>query len=695
MAVASVVPIVWGVATGHIHEAEWMTLTAESIAWVELRGSGGLRFRVLIGGTLLALFFGFIGSITGTSIWLSVICMMAVAFLSSLFRNLGDRGSGLAICVYLMFIISNAFPVSGVALQHRILYILIGGVWNAVVGMAASAFIPEQEPYRRTIAIIWKSIASLTTVVSKGWNGNDTRSSLREVYLKEKEVRSSIDNSFLFHEKMAHQISAKEGKEYQLAQTRKATALVAAHIIAMSEELENLNSAAIDNNVRLKLYALFKAMQQTADRMAAYVLHLKPEDELLLTTRINRLNKLIDRLRAYPLRDGKEKQTILRVAQLTERSIKLIERSMTRLEGLGTELPVYRSYSLLKTVYVLHPKHLWRNLLLLFNLNSLMFRFSVRTALAAGLALFVYQWFDIERGYWIPFTVLIVIQPYFGATFKKAIDRMAGTVIGGIVGGLISALPRALHLKEFVLFICAIFMVYFLRKRYSIAAFFITVSLVLLFAVEGEFNFNLLVIRALSTLGGALLAVLAGFALLPAWDNKYLPRYLSDALNGNYEYFKHSFFVRSKQHPWTRYKRIAETRNGNVFDSYNRFLDEIRATADLSDLYFEVISHNVRLTRELNNIHLEEESKNEIQKSKEPNATQQEKITRCLDLLNQCMAAADNVSPVKNMKPVLPGGNVIISCLTAHQEIYVDKMTIELQSMLEELTTLKDRANAA
>ena len=83
--------------------------------------------------------------------------------------------------------------------------------------------------------------------------------------------------------------------------------------------------------------------------MAVYVLTLKPEEQLLLVSRISRLNKLVLMLREY---SGKEAvpDPVMRLIQLGERTIKLFESCMTRLREMGDDLPVFRSYSLYKTL---------------------------------------------------------------------------------------------------------------------------------------------------------------------------------------------------------------------------------------------------------------------------------------------------------------------------------------------------------
>ena len=48
-------------------------------------------------------------------------------------------------------------------------------------------------------------------------------------------------------------------------------------------------------------------------------------------------------------------------------------------------------------------------------LDSVLVRYSMRVAVVAMIAVALYKWFDVPRGYWIAFTVLVVLQPDYGS----------------------------------------------------------------------------------------------------------------------------------------------------------------------------------------------------------------------------------------------------------------------------------------
>ncbi len=690
MAIAAIIPVIWGMQNNQMELARWIILTAECICWVELKGSLPQRMRILTGGTVLAILFSILGSITGPYIWPSVILMLFVGFISGLFKNLGDRGSGLAICVFVMFIISNAFPTGNFEeLKERVVLTAIGGGWNFIVGFAASLLIPAQEPYRRTIALIWKANAQLVATIRKGWDGKTLRSQVRDVYLKEREVRTAINTSLHFYNTLAHQVSKENKEEYQLAHVRKTTALVATHVSAIGEELESVIIKDVPEELTLRISTAYYALEKVLERMAVFMILMKPEEELLLGSRITRLHKAIVLLKEFPVDGHQNERSVRRVVQLFERTTRLIESALARLQELGDDRPIYRSYSAIKTLFVLHPGHWWRNVKLLFNLNTFTARYALRSAIAATVAMFIAKWFDIERGYWLPFTVIIVVQPYFGATFTKARDRIIGTLAGGLAGGFLVRLPAGLYAKEIMLFLCFVCMVYFIRKKYAVAAFFMTLSLVLIFHVEDEASPMLIVIRALSTIGGAALAILSGFALLPNWDRKWLPVHLSNAVSCNYHYFIATFFSETSIQ-WVKYKRNAESNNNNAFDSFNRYMHEPAIGKKPYIPFYQLVTHNARVTRELNNIHIEQDSSPDEQ-TKSATPEQQQKINECLSWFNKNIEVLKSLHPEMKIELKIPDPEYRGAfCLSLHQELYLDKLLYELKVMNRDLEDLRD-----
>jgi uncharacterized membrane protein YccC len=682
MAVSGTAPIIWGLATHRLDDAVWIALTAEGISWVEMKGSFNWRVRTLFIGALLALFWGALGTVTGYNIWISLACMFVAGFVSSLLKNLGDRASGLAICVYLLFIICNAFPDVDIAdVGHRIGLMAAGAGWAALVGLSASLLMPVQQPFRRQIAIIWRSIAALVHTISRS---AVDRKEKENIYLKEKEVRTAIDSSFEFYGRMAHQASQKDNRQYQLLLLRKNAALAAVNVIAIADEMEHIQVRNLDEALRVKAATLFSALEEAVSRISVFVLTLKSEEKLLATTQINRIKKITLLIKEYPLEaDHKQTIAINRILHLTGRTVKLLENALLRMEQMGEDVPVFRSYSLMKTLFVLRPRKIISNIKTLSNFNSLTFRFALRSAIAATIALFIAKWFHINHGYWLPFSLMIVIQPYYGATLKKARDRIVGTILGGLAGGLFALLPTGLHVKEAMLFMSFILMVYYVRKNYAIAAFIVTLNLVLLFNIDASYDVKLLGIRALCTIGGSLLAVVSGFVLLPAWDKKWLPTHLASSVAANYSYFINTFYTELTN--WTRNKRQVESKNSDVFDSFNRYMEE--PGKEKIEAYYDIITCNVRITRDLNAINIEQDEKGPTYAK--PTPQQQLIINECQQLFDEIIPVLHKLGPAQPpMAQKPPEGTTALFRLNDAQMVSLEKMRIELKALLVDLKEL-------
>ncbi|WP_118976298.1 FUSC family protein [Taibaiella koreensis] len=705
VAMSVTIPLLWGAFFEKESGAEWMAIAAESVSFIELKGNIGQRVRLLLSASLLSVLFCVVGSLAGNLIWISLPGMFAVGFLSGLFKNLGDRGMGLALSVYIFYIITSAYPVpTSEALWTRCGWVSLGALWTTVVGLCSFLFIRIGTPYRRTIAVIWKSVAALAQATGKGWDGTTTRSSVRDVYLKEKDVRTAIDSSLFLFEETADQVSKSQKTKYALAQSRRCASLVSMHIIQISEAAEQLYRQTGDRQLMVQFHSLFRALEQIGERMEIYLLTLKEEERILVTSRVERLRKLSLQISELPeATQPGISDTMKKILVLTERVAKLVEKSLELLAQPG-ERRVYRAYSFTQTLNILHPRYVKNNLRQLFNLDSITTRYAIRIGIAAFLgtligyllgegsafALFLHNTLDLplvqlrHHGYWIAFTAIIVSQPYFGATLKKGIERSAGTVAGIIVGSGFLLLPFPLLSRFILVFFSSVFLIYFLRRQYSVAAFFITLMLVGLLAIDPGFDAGLMKTRILCTLIGSALAIGAGFLLLPSWDKDHLPRYLAQAFTANFSYFQGTFYRSEERTPWTRLKRIAESRSSNAFDSFTRFMQEpgMRRKKGYANYYY-LLTHNVRITRELNNFHGETELETEKIPVREKEKFYQ-MLNQCDDLFRdniQLLRQSGNDFVEDKYLKTFPEEGFNTMNPVESQMVYIEKMLIELKAI--------------
>jgi len=204
--------------------------------------------------------------------------------------------------------------------------------------------------------------------------------------------------------------------------------------------------------------------------------------------------------------------------------------------------------------------------------------------------------------------MMIVIQPYYGATLKKGLERMLGTVAGIIVGGLIMLIKLPAESFVGILIIDSFFVAYFLRNNYKVGVFFVTIMMVLLMQISQLVSWQLIGWRILSTMMGAAIALIAGYAFWPEWEKARFPNLLQKALIKNKSYIlKVIDHLRKKLQTgdsWHRARRIAEGANNDAFSSVQRMLEEPKHTHQETDRNFTLVGSCVRISREITSIGL-------------------------------------------------------------------------------------------
>jgi len=703
------VPLIWGALFKKESGAEWMAIAAECVSFIELKGNVGQRIRLLLSASVLSVLFCIVGSLVGNVLWVSLPGIFVIGFLSGLFKNLGDRGMGLALSVYIFYIIASAYPVTdSAALWARCGWVALGALWTVLVGLASFLFIRVGTPYRRTIAAIWRSVAMLAQASGKGLDGRHPRSSVREMYLREKDVRTAIDNSLSLFEETVDEVSRKNKNQYALTNARRLASLVSLNIIQISELTEQLIKHTGNRQFTLQFYSLFRTLEIIGQRMDVFLLTLKEEERILVTSRLDRLKKLSLSISEEPESSMPVLEDLVRkILALTDRVVKLVDRSL-ELFAQPREQRIYRSYSFIQTLNILHPRYISSNIKQLFNPDRVTTRYAVRIGVAALLGtiigflfaenspfvLWVKEHYGVtlvqlrHHGYWIPFTTIIVSQPYFGATLKKGLERSLGTLAGIIVGTGLLLLPFPEMTRLLLVFGSSVMLIYFLRRQYSVATFFITLMLIGLLSNEPTYDIGLMYSRLFCTVIGSVLAISAGFLLLPAWDKNELPKFLADAFTANYNYFKETFYYKERSLPWTKLRRVAETKNSNAYDSFTRFMQEMLGKKKGYAYYYYMLTHNVRITRELNNFH----SETELALEKVPIREKQkyyEMLNECDDLFRanlKLTIAAGNKFVDAGLARTFPEQGFANLTPTENQLVFVEKILIELKAIQAGLT---------
>ena len=150
--------------------------------------------------------------------------------------------------------------------------------------------------------------------------------------------------------------------------------------------------------------------------------------------------------------------------------------------------------------------------------NSTVFRHAVRLAVCLGLGDALGRGLSLERTYWIPMTIAIVLKPDFTATHSRGILRIIGTFAGLLTA---SMLFHCLHVGVATDIALLGLFVFTLRlvgpTNYGIFVAALSSMIVLLLATTGVQPMDVIVPRAINSLIGGLVAMVA-WVVWPTWE---------------------------------------------------------------------------------------------------------------------------------------------------------------------------------
>lgn len=154
--------------------------------------------------------------------------------------------------------------------------------------------------------------------------------------------------------------------------------------------------------------------------------------------------------------------------------------------------------------------------------------FALRLMACMGVAGVFSEVLPLQRSYWVPLTVAIVLKPDYGSVFARALQRGIGTIVGAVLGAVLLVL---LH-GEWLLIpfgLLAALLPYGRDRNYGLLATFLTPLVVVLIDVLEPAGWRLAEDRLIDTVIGCAIVLVVGFAPWPMSWHAHLPRQFGQA----------------------------------------------------------------------------------------------------------------------------------------------------------------------
>lgn len=164
--------------------------------------------------------------------------------------------------------------------------------------------------------------------------------------------------------------------------------------------------------------------------------------------------------------------------------------------------------------------------------RSAILRHALRATLLTVPAIAITLLWWTPYAHWLTITVALTMQPFFAATWQRALERIGGTALGAMLGGALAFLPSTPLAVGGAVLVMAV--VGFSVRQVSYGAYIacLTPLIVLLFdiAAPGHSPWVVAGMRVLYTLVGGFVAVSACLLLWPSWEPDRLRQELRGTL---------------------------------------------------------------------------------------------------------------------------------------------------------------------
>ena len=170
--------------------------------------------------------------------------------------------------------------------------------------------------------------------------------------------------------------------------------------------------------------------------------------------------------------------------------------------------------------------------------GSPVFRHAVRLSASVALADVIERSINLQRAYWLPMTVAVVLKPDFTTTFSRGALRLVGTIAGLMLATAIYLVLPESGWTQLILVGAFTFILRYLGPaNYGVFTVAISGLIVFLLAATGVSPAEVVTARWLNTIAGGLLALIM-YAVWPTWERSTISESLAQMLDAMRDYFR-------------------------------------------------------------------------------------------------------------------------------------------------------------
>jgi uncharacterized membrane protein YccC len=569
-------PICIGMLANDLLDGILAAFAAFTVIAADAGGAYRTKAFAMVAATCANALAIFVATLVNPHLELRVVATFCWVFAAGLANIYGNAASLVAFNSAVIFVTSVEIPNPPDAAQRVLIY-LLGGAWALILSLGLWP-LRIDKPIFDAVKETYERLARMMGLIASGLGKPSARLAENELHFAYDSVITQIDSARTLWATSRAQRSGQSRRGIQLLIFLEDAAQIGNKILILSQTLEVV--------IAEPRFAQLKEMIEHVARQLRNATHLlaliiqKRGESIHLESLLHALGTLSNTLRTY--RENLD-ETDYSSPENVRRCLRQFESFVEKLRGT-TKIAAGLESSLrnpdLPEIIPQETPAVWRPLVDNFNFNSVSLRHALRLALVAALAVILNLVLHLPRGYWSVLTVLVVLKPNFGGTLTTAVQRVAGTVLGGLIAAALGSVIRDQPVLLFCAGLFAFAAFAFRPFNYALFVIGLTPMVILILNISDVGDWRVATLRILETVLGGGLALLGGFALFPTWERRRLPTQLAATLRTNLEYFQRATdFILNRQSDSNALhaaRQNAALENSNISAALQRALVEPR-----------------------------------------------------------------------------------------------------------------------
>jgi uncharacterized membrane protein YccC len=511
-----------------------------------------LSFAVL-GAALTAL----MGLARAGGFWVALPLGVGGLFCLQMARIYGQAGLQMGGLLSAVLVLGLDHPLTLTQAATLGLLFLAGGLWAVLLTMViwrTHPFLPARRAVAQSYYALAGMVADLRTLIASGTT--DDAAWERHARAHRGSVRDTIEAARTETMDAVRVMGAANNRSAQSLIRLEAVDQIFGALIALSEHLEqDVAARGPSDRVLRRLRPLLLVLGRVG------------VDEVVKVDALRRsVAQVAEDVRAMP-QDWPERGILETVLERLRIAATLaVPADFVPGTGLDGQRPMLRE----RVMGPLKANLSW---------DSLPLRHALRAiAVGAPALACTLIWFN-PYAHWLTITIVVTMQPYFAATFTRALERIGGTVLGGVLAALVGMFchtPLAMLIALFPLCVLALAV-----RTVSFGLFMVGLTPLVVLLVEfsepGQSEWVVLGMRTGFTLAGGLLALAGCYLLWPSWEPQRLRQQVAAgiAAHGSYAEAELSYLLgETEAAAAERARRAAGLSTNNIEASVSRAMLE-------------------------------------------------------------------------------------------------------------------------